>query len=185
MWTFESFPRLVTSLYNDCLRKGCYPKRWKTARISPLIKPGKENCNDASKYRPISLLNIRGKVIEKMLTNRIMHSPYSNDLLNQNQFGFSLQKSTTVAAMAAKDFIEETLTKGQIVTLVSLDVKGAFDSPWWPSILQAFKEFQCPRKLYNPTKNYFCERSAFISTNSMRIETTVHKGCPQVSCCGP
>jgi hypothetical protein len=91
-WAFENFPRIVTSLYNGCLRKGCFPKRWKTARIIPLIKPGKENCNDASKYRPISLLNVGGKVLEKLLINRIMHFLYSNDSLNQNQFGFSPQK---------------------------------------------------------------------------------------------
>jgi hypothetical protein len=35
MWTFERFPPLVTSLYNGCLRKGCFPKRWKRARIIP------------------------------------------------------------------------------------------------------------------------------------------------------
>jgi hypothetical protein len=87
--------------------------------------------------------------------------------------------------MAVKDFIEKALTKGQIVTLASLDVRGAFDAAWWPSILQALKEFQCPRNLYNLSRNYFCERSAFISTNSMRKDTTVNKGCPQGSCCGP
>jgi len=37
----------------------------------PTIKPGKENSTDPSKYRPISLLNIGGKVLEKLLTNRI------------------------------------------------------------------------------------------------------------------
>ena len=51
----------------------------------------------------------------------------SNDFLNQNQFGFLPQKSTTDATMAVKDFVEEALTKGQIVTLVSLGVNGAFD----------------------------------------------------------
>jgi citrate lyase alpha subunit len=56
-----------------------------------------------------------------------------------NQFGFSLQKSTSDATMVVKDFIEEALTKQQIVTLVSLDVKGSFDASWWPSILQALK----------------------------------------------
>jgi len=92
MWTFEIFPELMTAVYNGCLRKGCFPKRWKRARIIPLTKPGKENCNDASRYRPISLLNVGGKVLEKMLINRIMHFLYSNNLLNQNQFGFSPQK---------------------------------------------------------------------------------------------
>jgi hypothetical protein len=70
MWTFERCPRLVTSLCNGCLRKGCFPKRWKKARIISITKPGKENCNDRSKYRPISLLNKGGKVLEKLLISR-------------------------------------------------------------------------------------------------------------------
>jgi hypothetical protein len=93
LWTFERFPLTVTSLYNGCLREGCCPKRWKRTRIIPLIKPGKENCNNASKYRPISLLNTGGKVLEKLLINRIMHFLYKNELLNQNQFGFTPKKA--------------------------------------------------------------------------------------------
>ena len=130
MWTSEKFPRLVTSFYNGCLREGCFPKKWMRARIIPLTKPGKENCNDASKYRPISLLNVGGKVLEKLLINRVTHALYSNDLLNQNQFGFSPQRSSTDAAMAVNEFIDEALTTGQTVALVSLDVKGAFDTAW-------------------------------------------------------
>jgi hypothetical protein len=75
----------VTSLYNGCLRKGCFPKRWKKARVIPITKPGKENCNDTSKYRPISLLNVGGKVLEKLLISRIMYFLNSKDLLNPNQ----------------------------------------------------------------------------------------------------
>jgi hypothetical protein len=94
--------------------------------LSPQQKRGK-NCNDASKYRPINLTNVGGKVLEKPLIN-IMHFLYRNELLTQNKFGFTPQKSTTDAAMAVKDFIDEALTKGHIVALVSLDVKGAFDA---------------------------------------------------------
>jgi hypothetical protein len=110
----------------------------------PLTKSGKEYCNDTSKYRPISLLNVGGKVLEKLLISRIMHFLNSKDLMNPNQFGFSPQKSTTYAAMAVKDFIDEALTRGQIVALVSLDVKGAFDAAWWPSILKTLKDFTVP-----------------------------------------
>ena len=84
-----------------------------------------------------------------------MHFLYSNNLLNQNQFGFTPQKSTTDTAMAVKDFIDEAPTKGHIVALVSLDVKGAFDAAWGPSVVKALKDFHCPRNLYYLTKNYF------------------------------
>jgi hypothetical protein len=42
--------------------------------------------------------------------------------------------------------------------------------------LKAMKDFQCPRNVYNFTRNYFSDRSAFISTNSMRTAATVNKG---------
>jgi len=53
--------------------KGVLPKKnWKIAKIIPIAKPDKEDSLDPSKYRPISLLNIGGKVLEKLLINRIM-----------------------------------------------------------------------------------------------------------------
>jgi hypothetical protein len=93
MWTFDRFPRLVTSLYIGCRRKGCVPKKWKSARIIPLTKPGKENCKDAFKYRQTNLLNVGIKIHDKMLINRIVHVLYSNNFLNQNCFGFTPQKA--------------------------------------------------------------------------------------------
>jgi len=49
------------------------------------------------------------------------------DFLNDNQYGFTPQKSTTDAAVAAKQFIEPELERGRVVIMASLDVKGAFD----------------------------------------------------------
>ena len=66
--------------------------------------------------------------MEKLLINRIMHHVYINDLLNHNQFGFTSKKSTTDAALAAKEFVEEGLRQGLITILVSLDVQGACDA---------------------------------------------------------
>ena len=66
----------MTALYNECLRKGCFPENWKIAKILPIIKPGKEYNSDPSKYHPISLLNTEGKVLEKLIIRRIMHYLY-------------------------------------------------------------------------------------------------------------
>ena len=72
----------------------------------------------------------------------------------------------------------------QSAILVSLDVKGAFDAAWWPSILKT-QEFKCPKNLYDLTESYFVNRTATMSTNSTQLEREVSKGCPQGSCCGP
>jgi len=80
---FEVFPRFITAIYNLCLRKGVFPKRWKTAKLIPTIKPGKENSDDVSKFRPTSLLNTGGKVLEKLLINRINHHVFAHDIMNK------------------------------------------------------------------------------------------------------
>jgi hypothetical protein len=75
---FQVFPLFFTQLYNVCLREGCFPKQWKHSVIIPIIKPGKEKCNEVSKYQPISLINIGGKLLEKMTIDRILFHTYSN-----------------------------------------------------------------------------------------------------------
>jgi hypothetical protein len=52
---------------------------------------------DPSKYRPISLPNMRGKVLEELLINTTNHHMYTHNLLTDRQFGFTHQKSTTDA----------------------------------------------------------------------------------------
>ena len=121
--TFNIFPKSITALYNGCLRQGVFPKRWKNAKIIPISKPGKENSEEASKYRPISLINIGGKVLEKALINRINYHVYSTDYLNHNQYGFTPQTSTIDAIKAATEFIEEGFSRGEITATVSLDVE--------------------------------------------------------------
>jgi len=50
--------------------------------------------------------------------------------------------------MAVKGFVEEGLVAKELIVLVSLDVKGAFDAAWWPSILNCLKACGCPKNLY-------------------------------------
>ena len=69
--SFEIFPNYITAMY-ECLRRGFFPKRWKRAKLISITKPGKENSEDVSKFRPISLLNTLGKVLENVLIKIII-----------------------------------------------------------------------------------------------------------------
>ena len=183
--TFNIFPRLITAIYNQCLKRGCFPKKWKIAKIIPIIKPGKENSMDPSKYRPISLLNIGGKVLEKLLISRINYYIYKNKLMTNRQFGFTPQKNIIDTAMEAKNFIEPVLERRDVVIMTSLDVNRAFDAASWQCILQGLKELNCPRNLYNLSKGYFSHRTAVMTTNNVSVKIRITKGCPQGSCCRP
>jgi hypothetical protein len=49
--------------------------------------------------------------------------------------------------MAVKDFVEKVLVAGDVIVLVSLDVKGVFDAAWWSGILNGLKACGCPENL--------------------------------------
>jgi hypothetical protein len=79
----------------------------KKVKILPIIKPGKENSTEVTKFRPISLTNVAGKILEKLLINRIMHVVYRNELAKRNQYGFTPQKIAIDAAIEVKEYLEE------------------------------------------------------------------------------
>jgi len=56
---FKIFPRYITAMYNGCLNRGVFPTRWKRTKLIPITKPGKDKCEDATTFRPISLINRR------------------------------------------------------------------------------------------------------------------------------
>jgi hypothetical protein len=122
--TFNLFTKSITALYNSCLKNGIFPKRWMTAKIIPIMKPDAQNSKEVTKYCPISLLNMGGKILEKAMINRINHHIYSTEFLNSNQYGFIPQTSTIDAIMAVKEFVQEGFSKGEITVIVSLDVEG-------------------------------------------------------------
>ena len=119
MWKclVATLPRYLTAIYNGCLKEGVFPKRWKEAKIIPIVKPGKEGSEELNKFRPISLLASGGKVLEMLLINRINHHVFSRGYMNDNQFGFRPQKSTVDAAMAIKAFVQESLVAGESVCM--------------------------------------------------------------------
>jgi len=71
--------------------------------------------------------------------------------------------------MAVKEFVQEGFSRGEITVTVSLDVEGAFNAAWWPSVLKNLQESGCPRNLFNLTKNYFSQRKATLATNNITI----------------
>ena len=68
----------------------------------PIVSPGKEDNRDAPKYRPISLLNVAGKVLDRLNIDRIMHHVHTSAGLNSNQYHYIHQRGTEDAAMAVR-----------------------------------------------------------------------------------
>jgi hypothetical protein len=69
--TCTSTPDKVRCVLNHALRNVTFPGRWKMARMVPIPKPNKTSTNPDA-YRPICMLDGLGKLLEKILVDRIM-----------------------------------------------------------------------------------------------------------------
>jgi hypothetical protein len=75
--------------------------------------------------------------------------------------------------MAIKNIVDEDLKTGEVIILVSLDIQTDFDAAWWPNILKSSQDCGCPRNLYYLIKSYLNQRSAILSTKSIKMERGV------------
>jgi sarcosine oxidase/L-pipecolate oxidase len=73
---YETEPELLPKLFNKCLDLGYFPKIWKISIIKILEKSSDKSKHDIKNYRPISLLCIIAKILEKLIINRINHYLY-------------------------------------------------------------------------------------------------------------
>ena len=84
-WAFEASPSRFTTIFNSALSLGHHP--WKDAKVIVLPKPGKPDYSKPKAYRPISLLECCGKLLEKIVASRVLADVNTFDLIPPNQFG--------------------------------------------------------------------------------------------------
>jgi hypothetical protein len=85
----KAFPVISNQLlyiFNLSFNQGVYPDMLKNAIITPVFKSGIQD--DPSNYRPISILTIFSKLLEKIFYNRLLIFINKNTILHSNQFGF-------------------------------------------------------------------------------------------------
>ncbi|KFM76920.1 Hypothetical protein in type-1 retrotransposable element R1DM, partial [Stegodyphus mimosarum] len=175
---------LFMALFNKLLDTGTFPSCFKIGQVVLFLKKHRDPAHPES-YRPICLLSALGKVFEKILMSRLRHHLYVTRYLSPTQHGFSPGKSTLNALLEVKDEILENRLAGHHTAFISIDLKSAFDTLWWPAILQALRSANCPLNIYKVLTNYLTDRSLILPHNSGIISKRQTQGCPQGSCAGP
>ncbi|KAL0817996.1 hypothetical protein ABMA28_008538 [Loxostege sticticalis] len=176
-------PDAFLALLNKCLTIGHFPNIWKQATVVALRKPGKDDYTNPKAYRPIGLLPVLGKVLEKILVARMKWHLIPR--FSTRQYGFMPQKSTEDALYTLVHRIKGKMELKKLVTLVSLDIEGAFDSAWWPAIRVRLAEEKCPVNLRRLLDSYLEHRSVKLRYAGEEVERSTNKGCVQGSIGGP
>ena len=117
-------------MFTNILTTSIYPSIWKVANVTPVFKKGDKQL--IKNYRPISLLPICGKILEKIIFNNLYSYLHTNNLLTKNQSGFRPGDSTTNQLLYLLDEIHQAfdITKSFEVRAVFLDISKAFDKVW-------------------------------------------------------
>lgn len=182
-------PRVLLDMYNQCLKTGTFSKRWKTARLV-LLSKGKGDPDDPSSYRPLSLLDTTGKLYELLLRPRLTEAIETAGGLSECQHGFRRGRSTIGAIRQVIETFRKTdeacHAARPFVTLVTLDVRNAFNSVGWEDILKSLKStYRIPPYLYRVLDDYLDDRHVTYDTQEGRATRRISAGVAQGSILGP
>ena len=132
----ESLIKHMEKIFNAVIDIGHIPKEWEKANIILLLKPKKEKKNPSS-YRPISLLSFIGKVLEKIIKQRLIKELDERKILPAHQAGFRPQRSTMYNIIRLERYAYDQLQKRQYAAVIFFDIKAAFDSVWHEGLISA------------------------------------------------
>lgn len=113
-------------IFNLCLTEGIWPSSLKTAVIVPIYKNG--DYYEPSNYRPISLISNLAKVLEKLIHFRLTDFITECNIINERQFGFLKNKSTSDAHADLIQNIYDNLNSDKRTIVTFLDLAKAFDT---------------------------------------------------------
>jgi Reverse transcriptase (RNA-dependent DNA polymerase)/Endonuclease-reverse transcriptase len=177
----------VTKLFKTSIHEGRLPSQWKAAKIIPLRKPGKSDYTLAKAWRPISLLSTLGKILEAVIAERISYAAETWGLLPANHFGARKQRSAEQALMLLQEHIYHAWRNKRVVSLISFDVKGAYNGVFKDRLLQRLGARGIPQQLVRWIDSFCSERTASITVNGYTSDPQLllQAGLPQGSPLSP
>ena len=115
----------LLEMINISINTGNFPDNLKIAKLIPIHKGGAKNY--PSNYRPISILSVLSKLLEKHVTKHLFAYLNKYNLLHKSQSGFRKHHSCHTALISMVDKWLSSIDKGEVVDAIFYDLKKAFD----------------------------------------------------------
>ena len=174
----------VAFIINLSLKTSNVPTMWKCSKIVPVYKSG--SSDNVENYRPISILPVLSKIMEKAVQQQLLHYLETNKLLSKYQFGYRNGKSTQSAMVLLSDNIRRSIDKGELVGSVFLDLTKAFDTISHDLLLQKISSYGVREKEFDWFVDYLFRRGQkVIQGDATSTEFFLTSGVPQGSILGP
>ena len=175
----------LLQIYNQSFHTGMIPQSWKIGIVIPILKPEKpKDCLDS--YRPITLLNTTGKILERIIQRRMEFKLETEKLLSGYQSGFRKNQGTNTILIRLENKIKSCLDKGEICVVVYFDLKSAFDRVWPTGILYKLGMMGFKGDILKWLRNYFRDRKIRVRIDGQYSEECgINAGVPQGAVLSP
>ena len=174
----------LETIFNASFATGVVPDKFKVARVLPVFKNGLRT--DMCNYRPISLLSVFNKIMEKLMYNRLISFIEKMDVIYAKQFGFCSHHSTEHAILSIVDKIHEGIEKGMFSCGIFLDFSKAFDTVNHSILIRKLEHYGVRGIAKDWFVSYLSNRRQFTSIGAINSEDLpISCGVPQGSVLGP
>ena len=174
----------LLQMTNICIHTGVFPDVLKEARIIPIHKGGPSE--DPTNYRPISILPLVSKVIEKHVTKHLFSYLNKYKLLHEAQSGFRKHHSCQTALIKLINDWLKHIDQENIVGAIFFDLKKAFDVVDHEILLQKLALYGIKGTALNWFRSYLSDRSQCIVDGLITSSRqSIKSGVPQGSVLGP
>ena len=173
--------------FNACRSQEIFPAQWKIQRLV-LLPKGNKPPDEPSAYRPLCMLDIAGKLFERIISVRLEAAIQQFGGLSDNQFGFRKGRSTIdaidrVVSVAENAICGSRCTKRMCV-IIDLDVRNAFNTARWDKIMLALEDLSVPLYLRRVISSYLTDHTLLYDSNNGTHSDKITGGVPQGSVLG-
>ena len=176
--------RPLSHIINLSLRTGIVPNEWKIARLTPIHKSG--DVTKADNYRPISILPVVSKIMERAVQKQLKDYLEENKLLSDTQFGYRKKRSTELATSLILDEIRKAGDNGCLTGAVFIDLSKAFDTIGHSTLIRKLQDYGVNGNELQWFIDYLFGRLQYISyANEQSKCYPITCGVPQGSILGP
>ena len=180
----ESIAYPLTRMANLSFEQGVFPEELKLAIITPIYKA--KDPMFFNNHRPISLLSVFSKILERLMYNRLLRFINRYNFFNKYQFGFRNKHSTLMALIILLENMTKALDDGKCAIGIFLDFQKAFDTVDHCILLDKLYMYGIRGIAHDWFLSYLSNRSQAVVYNNHESDFKAMKcGVPQGSILGP
>ena len=133
-------------IFNKSWKSGKLIVDWKIGEVT-MIGKDKNNLNDPVNYRPISLTKCMGKIMEKIVNNRLVYFLNKHDVISNFQSGFRSKRQTTDNLLFLSQKAFEAYGCKKMMCGVVMDIQKAFDKVWHKGLIYKMSKLNLPVRM--------------------------------------